>query len=141
MTKKELINKIKEEIKEISSIIKYNKKIFRANQSFASKDQLSEIKKLRLYPFDDGKALIAKYPSLYCEENGVFYHKYDNCTVNCGIASAKCRLTSLHIVYNMLRHKKIHCHSEERNAYYVQWNKASMERMSQYEEEKQDVVL
>lgn len=115
MTKKELIQSIKNEIKAISSILRENKKSYRKHQS------------------NTAKGLPSGYVCVSYESK---FTKYLS-----GIDSAKCHLTCLHIVYNMLRNKKLHCHSEERNTYYVKYFKSIMERMSSYEEEKQDAIV
>ena len=115
MTKKELIQIIKNEIKAISSALRQNKKAYRQHQS------------------NTAKGLPSGYVCVSYESK---FTKYLS-----GIESAKCHLTCLHIAYNMLRNKKLHCHSEERNVYYVQNFKSLMERASSYEAEGQDVNL
>jgi hypothetical protein len=146
MTKKELIQSIKNEIKAISSILRENKKKFKYNQRVHSKAPVtkdrwgfdtkvitpSDYKALECYPFSkpwDGALEI---------EPDKFYFKGSFWNFNPDVNTAKCRLTCLHITYNMLRNKKLHCHSEERNSYYVQYYKSIMERATSYEEEKQD---
>ena len=116
MTKKELIQIIKNEIKTISSALKENKKAFRKHQSNISKGLPSD--------FDGYK----KYETLFS--------KY-----LVGISSAKCHLTCLHIEYNKLRNGKQHCHTLERNQYYVEWFKATFERMESELEEEQDANI
>jgi hypothetical protein len=149
MTKKELIQSIKNEIKAISSILRENKKKFRYNQKIYSKAPLtkdrfgydckvivsSDYKALECYPFSkprDGAIEI---------EPDRFYFKGNFWHFNPDVETAKCHLTCLHIVYNILRNKPPHCHDIERNDYYVQNFKSIMERASSYEEEKQDAHI
>jgi hypothetical protein len=117
MTKKELIQTIKNEIKAISSTFREHKKALRKHQSNTAKGLPSG------FVWDS-----FKYESQFT--------RYLS-----GFESIKCHLTCLHIAYNMLRNKKQHCHNEERNNYYVQNFKSFMERASSYEEEKQDAHL
>ena len=117
MTKYELIQSIKNEIKAISSIFREHKKAFRKHQSNIAKGLPSGFTS---YPYNY-ESIFTKYLS--------------------GFDTIKCHLTCLHIVYNMLRNKKLHCHNEERNNYYVQNFKSFMERVSIHEEEKQDVNI
>jgi hypothetical protein len=146
MTKKELIQTIKNEIKNISSIIRENKKNFKHNQKTYAKAPLvdskygkiksivsEDYKKIECYPFNK--------PWNHLEIDGKNYFKGANWNINPDIGSAKWHLTCLHIMYNMIRNKKQHCHSEERNVYYVQNCKGIMERATSYEEEKQDVNI
>jgi hypothetical protein len=58
-----------------------------------------------------------------------------------GIQSAKCHLTCLHIVYNILRNKKLHCHNQERNEYYVRYFNKFIQGLLSKVTEEQDVVL
>jgi hypothetical protein len=149
MTKKELIQSIKNEIKAISSILRENKNKFKYNQKVYSKAPLtkdrwgfpcktivsSDYKALECYPFSkpwDGAIEI---------EPDRFYFKGNFWNFNPDVDTAKSHLTCLHIVYNTLRNKKIHCHSEERNNYYVRYNQRFMEGKSSYEEEKQDAHI
>jgi hypothetical protein len=91
MNKKELIKAIKNEIKELGVAVRTNKRIYRTSQSYVARGLPDPTGSLIEY-----KTQFAKY-----------------------IGDINAHLTCLHIAYNILRNKKIHCHSEERNAYYV----------------------
>ena len=147
MTKYELIIQIKNEIKATSQILRENKNKFRYNQKVYSKAPLVDS------PYGKIKSLVsADYKKLECypfskpwngavEIDGKFYFNGNFWNFNPDVETAKCHLTCLHIVYNILRNKKIHCHDTERNDYYVQNFKSIMERASSYEEEKQDAHI
>jgi hypothetical protein len=136
MNKKELIAKIKEEIKITSIILKENKKAFKFNQrqcSIGLKNYLS----FKAYPF-----LIEKLGKAYYKEvDGKYYYYQETSICNYDVSTAKSYLTCLHIAYNTLRNKKLHCHSIERNEYYVKWNKSLIEGMVKYEEEVQNAFV
>lgn len=137
MTKKELINQIKQEIKVTSEILKANKNSFKFNQRLHSKAKVTETygvhgacykielgddyKKFVIYPFQ--KIHYPKDQEHY--KSDMFY----DWGINPDSETAKCHLTCLHIMYNRLRNKKPHCHSKEREDYYVKWNKTFFERM------------
>lgn len=116
MTKKELIQIIKNEIKTISSILRENKKAYRKHQSNIAKGLTS------------GFTGDVPYESKFC--------KYLS-----GEETVKCHLTCLHIEYNKLRNGKKHCHTPERNQYYVEWFKTTFERMESELKEEQDANL
>lgn len=144
MTKYELIIQIKNEIKATSQILRENKNKFRYNQKVYSKAPLVDS------PYGKIKSLVsADYKKLECysfskpwngavEIDGKFYFNGNFWNFNPDVETAKCHLTCLHIVYNILRNKKIHCHSEERNSYYVQNFKGFMERTQSQLTEEQD---
>lgn len=147
MTKYELIQSIKNEIKAISSILRENKNKFKYNQKVYSKAPLTKDR----WGFPCGTIVTADYKQIECypfskpydaiEIDGKFYFKGTFWHFNPDSETAKSHLTCLHIVYNTLRNKKIHCHSEERNNYYVQYNQRFMEGKKSYEEEKQDAHI
>lgn len=118
MNKKELITAIKNEIKEIGAALKHNKKIIRTSTSFLARGLPDPTGNLLEY-----KSQFAKYV--------------------CGIESAKCHLTCLHIAYNMLRNKKNlkHCHSEERDAYYVKYHSKFIQGLLSSFTEEQDALV
>ena len=147
MTKYEMICKIKEEIKLISLTLKENKNNFKYNQKVYSKAPLVDInygkiksiiskdyKKIHSYPF-------TTFYSGFEEIDGKKYFKGNYWNFNPGSETAKCHLTCLHIVYNMLRTKKTHCHNIERNDYYVKYlDKLIQGYLSQVEAEQNVVV-
>jgi hypothetical protein len=134
MTKYELIQSIKNEIKETSAILRQNKNNFKHNQKIYSKmgslADSKDFKKIECYPF-------SKPWNGTVEINGKKYFNGNFWNYNPDVETAKCHLTCLHIVYNMLRNKKLHCHNEERNEYYVQYHKSYIERtLSSFTEEQ-----
>ena len=140
MNKIEMINKIKEEIKVTSEIVKLNKKTHRQNQRMYSQGK-KPFELIRLYPFDVER--VSSYSSYIKVIDGKHYwnYTYNETPCNASIESAKCHLTCLHIVYNMLRNKKQHCHNEERNSYYVKhFDKFIQGLLSQVKEEQNVVV-
>lgn len=116
MNKKELISAIKNELKELAIAIRHNKKVIKKHQSNIA----------RGLPDDSGSLI--EYKSQFA--------KYV-----CGIESAKCHLTCLHIVYNMLRTKKVHCHNIERNEYYVRYFDKFIQGLLSQVKEEQNVVV
>jgi len=141
MNKKEMINKIKEEIRVTSEIVRINKKTHKQNQRMFSQGK-RPFELIQLYPFKIEK--VAPFNQNYIKViDGKHYwnYSYNETPCNSGISSAKCHLTCLHIVYNMLRNKKQHCHNEERNAYYVKYfDKFIQGCLSQVEAEQNVVV-
>lgn len=141
MNKKEMINKIKEEIRVTSEILRLNKKTHKQNQRMYSQGK-RPFELIQVYPFVIEKA--TPFDKNYIKViDGKHYwnYSYQESPCNSGIDSAKCHLTCLHIVYNMLRNKKQHCHNEERNAYYVKYfDKFIQGYLSQVEEEQNVVV-
>jgi hypothetical protein len=137
MTKYEMIIQIKNEIKATSQILRENKKAYRTNQSLNARGQTEGYLDFQLYPFQIGK--ICKDD--ITEVDGKFFYKTEKSwswRINWDIASAKCHLTCLHIVYNSLRNKKLHCHEEKRNDYYVQNFKSYFEGIQSQLTEEQD---
>jgi hypothetical protein len=135
MNKKELIKSLKEEIKLTAETIRINKASHKHNQRLFSRKETNGYKPIKIYPFNRG----------YVPEEIRYFSTYtyseDYAPINSDIASAKCHLTTLHIVYNMLRNNKKHCHSDERNQYYVTWFKDLIERTLNRITETENAVI
>jgi hypothetical protein len=140
MNKKEMIAKIKEEIKANSEIVRLNKQAYKRNQRKFSKGE-RPLELLQVYPYNIEDVKTRGYVKLI---EGKYYYNYtygNDTPCNINIESAKCRLTCLHIVYNMLRNNKQHCHNEERNNYYVKYFDKFIQGLLSQVTEEQDVVL
>lgn len=116
MNKKELIQKIKTEIKETSEVVRNNKKAFKHNQRCFNLCKMNDSKRLVVHPFILEKGI---KPWYHKEDDKVYYHKKEEWVQNYNDISAKNHLTILHIMYNILRNNKNHCHNQERNDVYV----------------------
>jgi hypothetical protein len=91
-----------------------------------------DYKAIECYPFNKLQNGTIEREDGKCYFIGSFYN------INPDIKTAKFHLTALHILYNLLRNKKQHCHSKERNDYYVRWNKVINERIQSIKEEVKD---
>lgn len=147
MNKKELIAEIKNEIKLISTILRENKNNFKYNQKVYAKAPLVDSKygKIKSMISEDYKK-IQSYPFTtfyngFEEIDGKKYFKGNYWNLNPDCETAKCRLTCLHIAYNMLSNKKTHCHNVERNDYYVRYFDKFIQGLLSKVTEEQDVVL
>ena len=141
MTKYEMICKIKEEIKTTSEILRINKRTHKQNQRMYSQGT-RPFELIQLYPFVVEKVTPFNHNYVKVIDGKHYWnYSYNETPCNAGIESAKCHLTCLHIMYNMLRTKKTHCHNIERNDYYVKYfDKLIQGYLSQVEEEQNVVV-
>jgi hypothetical protein len=126
MNKKELIKALKEEIKLTAETIRINKASHKHNQRLFSRQEKVGYKPIKVYPFGYNSWLKTQQIDEVSYFETYKLNEYDS-PFNCDIHTAKSHLTTLHIVYNMLRNNKKHCHSDERNQYYVQWRKDLIE--------------